>query len=309
MIRSWDRKFNYPCDDGALRVKTYNLSTLQLDSRINNTCSHIIKISAGVMIVASILIVAGCSNNEPEAQIERSAEELYNIALDTATTGDISDASAQFDEVERQHPYSKWATRSQLLSAWSLYQDNKYDAAIVALNRFIELNPAHENIDYAYYLRGMSYYEQIVDVERDAGMTELAKEAFEALVNRFPNSEYSRDGLLKIDLTNSHLAGKEMSVGRFYMEREHYDAAIRRFRNVIREYDTSNQVPEALYRMVESYLALGLDQEAERASAVLSYNFPDSIWTTRMARLIDDPEINHDPSLITNLFERVTEIF
>jgi outer membrane protein assembly factor BamD len=195
------------------------------------------------------------------------------------------------------------------MSAWALYQDNNFDAAIVALDRFIELNPAHENVDYAHYLKGMSYYEQIVDVERDAGMTELAKEAFEALLNRFPNSEYSRDGQLKIDLANSHLAGKEMSVGRFYMQRQHYDAALRRFENVIREYDTSNQVPEALFRMVESYLALGLDQEADRAGAVLKFNYPDSIWMARMTRLIGDPETNHEPGLFTSLLGKVTEIF
>ena len=261
------------------------------------------------VLIATALGLSACATPAPEVQIERSAEELYNIALNTATTGDISEASAQFDEVERQHPYSKWATRSQLMSAWALYQANNYEAAVLALDRFIELNPAHENVDYAYYLKAMSYYERIVDVERDAGMTQLAREAFEALLNRFPNSEYSRDGQLKLDLTISHLAGKEMAVGRFYMQREHYDAALRRFSSVVETYETSNQVPEALYRMVESYLALGLDQEAERAGSVLKFNFPDSIWTSRMIRLIGDPETDHEPGLFTILFEKATEIF
>ena len=258
---------------------------------------------------AAALVLMGCAEPQQEVQIEMSAEDLYNIALNTATTGDIQEAPAKFDEVERQHPYSRWATRSQLMSAWSLYQGNNYEAAVVALDRFIELNPAHENIDYAYYLKAMSYYEQIVDVERDAGMTNLAKDAFEALLNRFPNSEYSRDGQLKLDLTRSHLAGKQMAVGRFYMKREHYDAALRRFSSVIENYQTSNQVPEALYRMVESYLALGLDIEAERSGAVLKYNYPDSIWTKRMIRVIGDPEIDHEPGLFKSLYERATEIF
>ncbi len=263
-----------------------------------------------ITLIAAVLAVAGCAdNNAPEVQIERSAEELYNIALNTATLGDISQASTQFDEVERQHPYSKWATRSQLMSAWSLYQANNYDAAVIAIDRFIELNPAHEDVDYAYYLKGMSYYERIVDVERDAGMTALAQEAFEALLKRFPNSEYSRDGQLKLDLTRSHLAGKQMAVGRFYMSREHYDAAIRRFTTVIVEFQTSNQVPEALFRIVESYLALALDNEAERTGAVLKYNFPDSIWTTRMIRLIGDPETDHEPGLFTVIVKKATEIF
>ena len=248
---------------------------------------------ARLCLIAFAFVAVGCAaSDDSQVQIERSAEELYNIALDTATNGDIDEASALFDEVERQHPYSRWATRSQLMSAWALYQSNNYDAAVAALERFIELNPAHENVDYAYYLRAMSYYEQIVDVERDAGMTSLAQDAFEALLNRFPNSQYSRDGQLKLDLTRSHLAGKEMAVGRFYMQRQHYDAALRRFNTVIQDYETSNQVPEALYRMVESYLALGLDEEAERSGAVLRYNFPDSIWTARMAQIIQNPENN-----------------
>ena len=262
-----------------------------------------------MVVITAGLGLAACSTPDSNVQIERSAEELYNIALNTATGGDISEASAQFDEVERQHPYSKWATRSQLMSAWALYQSNNYPAAIPALDRFIELNPAHENVDYAYYLKAMSYYEQIVDVERDAGMTQLAQEAFQALLNRFPNSEYSRDGQLKLDLTNSHLAGKQMAVGRFYMEREHYDAAIRRFSTVIKDYETSNQVPEALYRMVESYLALGLDAEAERAGSVLKFNFPDSVWTERMIRVIGDPETDHEPGFFSTLYERATGIF
>ena len=282
----------FACDDGALSLRIFTKTQLR------------------ITVLAALLALAGCAdNNAPEVQIERSAEDLYNIALDTATTGDISAASPLFDEVERQHPYSKWATRSQLMSAWSLYQANNYEAAVIALDRFIELNPAHENVDYAYYLKGMSYYERIVDVERDAGMTELAQDAFEALLKRFPNSQYSRDGQLKLDLTTSHLAGKEMAVGRFYMGREHYDAAIRRYTKVIENFQTSNQVPEALYRIVESYLALGLDTEAERTGAVLRYNYPESIWTKRMIRLIGNPDIDHEPGLFTILAKRATEIF
>jgi len=256
------------------------------------------------------MIVASCSSGDDiPVQIERSAEDLYNEAMNEATNGTIEKASPLFDEVERQHPYSKWATRAQLMSAWALYESNQYPTAISALDRFIELNPAHEDIDYAYYLKAQSYYEQIVDVERDAGMTLLAREAFTALLNRFPESKYTRDARLKLDLTNSHLAGKEMAVGRFYLKRQHYDAAIRRFATVVKEYNTSNQVPEALYRMVEGYLALGLDEEAERSGAVLQYNYSDSIWTERMYLLIELPEKNHDPSLFDRLLEKATSVF
>ena len=261
-------------------------------------------------VFCAIIMLAGCAGGaDPLAQVERSVEELYNEALDTALNGDPHDAAALFDEVERQHPYSAWATRAQLMAAWALYQSNDYGAAIIALERFIELNPAHENADYAYYLRGQVYYEQIVDVERDASMTLNAKKAFEALINRFPESQYARDAQLKIDLTQSHLAGKEMAVGRFYLAAGHYDAALRRFAKVIELYETSNQVPEALYRSFEAYLALGLDEEARRSFAVLSYNFPDSIWNQRAQHLIENPSENYAPSFFDTLFGRAASWF
>ncbi|MCG8620946.1 MAG: outer membrane protein assembly factor BamD [Proteobacteria bacterium] len=238
--------------------------------------------------LALALTLAGCAATVEE-QVELPVDQLYNTALDEVIYGDITIAAPLFDEVERQHPYSDWAVRSQLLSAWSLYASNQYAPAIAAFDRFIELNPAHIYTDYAFYMKAQSYYEQIIDVERDASITRQAKEAFEALLNRFPNSRYARDSRLKLDLTLSHLAGKEMAVGRFYLKAGHFNAGLRRFEIVINDYQTSNQVPEALYRMVEGYLGLGLVGEAERTGAVLQYNYPYSIWTSRMRRLIDVP--------------------
>lgn len=270
------------------------------------------KARPGISLLAAVLtlgLLSACASDDGFEQVDRSAEELYNIALNEATNGELSKAPELFDEVERQHPYSKWATRAQLMSAWALYENNDYEAAVGALDRFVELNPAHEDVDYAFYLKAMSYYEQIVDVERDAGRTLQAKEAFEALLKRFPDSTYSRDGQLKLDLTQSHLAGKEMAVGRFYLKRGHYDAALRRFSTVVRDFETSNQIPEALYRMVEAFLALGIDVEAERAGAVLQYNYPTSIWTERMLRLIDAPETNHDPALLEQILDRAKNLF
>ena len=263
------------------------------------------------MALAALALGLVACSSDPDLPPEesRSAEELYNAALEEVSTGSIDKAAPLFDEVERQHPYSRLATRSQLMSAWALYESNSYSAAIAALERFIELNPAHPDVDYALYLKAQSYYERIVDVERDAGMTVLAKESFEALLNRFPHSEYARDAKLKVDLTLSHLAGKEMAVGRFYLQRGHYDAALRRFAVVVRDYDRSNQTPEALYRMVEAYLALGLDSEAERSAAVLNHNYPDSVWTGRMFTLIEDPLANHDPSLIESLVDKAGSLF
>ena len=218
-------------------------------------------------------------------------------------------AAPKFEEVERQHPYSALAVRSQIMAAWSFYEGNDYDRATAALNRFIELNPASEFVEYAFYLKALSYYEQIVDVERDATMTRLAMQAFEELVRRFPNSTYARDAQLKIDLTRSHLAGKEMAVGRYYLNNQFYSAALSRFHIVIETYDTTNQVPEALQRSAEAYLALGLTEEASRMQQVAVYNYPDSIWTKRLNELIADPEKPAQKSLLVRSVNAVTSIF
>ena len=164
------------------------------------------------------------------------------------------------------------------MSAYAFYEANDYDEAIAAAQRFIELHPGNADVPYAYYLVGISYYEQISDVGRDQKMTEQALAAFDELVRRFPDSKYARDAELKADLTRDHLAGKEMSIGRYYLRRGQYVAAINRFRNVVERYQTTTHVPEALHRLTEAYLALGLDEEAQKNAAVLGYNFPSSEW-------------------------------
>ena len=255
------------------------------------------------------LVLAGCAADDIPEQVERPVDELYNDALDTALRGDTKEAAPKFEEVERQHPYSNLAVQAQVMAAWSFYQNNNYPRAIASLERFIELNPADERVEYAYYLIALSYYEQIVDVERDAEMTRLSLAAFEELQRRFPDGVYSRDAALKIDLTRSHLAGKEMAVGRFYVQSQHYGAAIQRFQSVVRNYDTTNQVPEALYRMVEAYLALGLIDEAGRVGTVAVYNYPDSIWTKRLKELQADPNRQLPKGLFERAIDRMTSIF
>ncbi len=262
------------------------------------------------LIAGACLLLAGCADNTDTAvQVEQPVEVLYRDALNTALAGDSKEAAPKFEEVERQHPYSELATRAQIMAAWSFYQANDYPRAEAALDRFVELNPADPLADYAYYLKALCYYEQIVDVERDAEMTKMALAAFEELIRRFPNGRYARDAQLKVDLTKSHLAGKEMAVGRFYQSREFYTAAIRRFKTVIKQYDTTNQVPEALYRLGESYLALGLVDEAERFYVVAAYNYPDSIWTSRLNSLRADPEKPPAPGLFERSINSITTIF
>ena len=212
------------------------------------------------LVMTTALGACSTSNKDEElaSQIEQPVDQLYNDALNTALAGKMELAAPKFEEVERQHPYSTWAVKAQIMAAWSFYEANDYAKAEASLERFIQLYPADPLTEYAYYLKALVFYEQIVDVERDADMTGRALLAFEDLLRRYPTSPYSRDAQLKSELTRSHLAGKEMAVGRFYLEQEHYAAALTRFAYVIRDYDRTNQVPEALYRMAESYLSLGL---------------------------------------------------
>jgi len=229
-----------------------------------------------VLLVATGL--AACSSDDEITYEERPVEEIYNAAVDLMADGSLASAATQFEEVERQHPYSVWATRAQLMAAYAYYRQTRYDEAINSLNRFIELNPGHPDAPYAYYLKALSNYERISDVGRDQKITQNALNGLREVVQRFPDSEYARDARLKIDLTRNHLAGKEMEIGRFYQRRNEHLAAINRFRTVVELYETTDQVPEALHRLTESYVALGMTQEAQRTASVLGHNYPGSDW-------------------------------
>ena len=205
-------------------------------------------------------------------------EQLYNNGVDALNARRFSTADDQFNAVEQNYPYSSWAVNSQLMSGYSAYLQNDYTKAIGTLDRFIQLHPAHRDIAYAYYLRALCYYEQIADIQRDQRGTEQAMNALREVVNRFPDSTYARDAKLKIDLCFDHLAGKEMEVGRFYQQQHLYEAAIGRFQRVVDDYQTTNHVPEALARLTEVYLALGLKDQARKTAAVLGYNYPGSEW-------------------------------
>ena len=262
-----------------------------------------------IVPLSMMALLSACSGSEEEAQIEQPVDELYNLALDTALSGDTKAAAPLFEEVERQHPYSIWAVRAQIMAAWSFYNDNDYPQAVATLNRFIELYPADPLTEYAYYLQALCYYEQIVDVERDADMTYKALNAFEDLLRRYPDGAYARDAQLKADLARSHLAGKEMAVARFYLNQGHYSAAIKRFAIVLRDYDRTNQVPEALYRMGEAYLSLSLTEEAMRVLQVAEYNYPESIWTKRLIEVVDNPSRSGPQGIIESLADRALSLF
>lgn len=254
-----------------------------MTNRIANSCHKRLWLS-GALLAAMVL--AGCSTDEPD-YVERPVEELYNEAVDAVESEDYNQAADLFLEVERQHPYSIWATKAQLMSAFSYYSNGQYDDAILSVDRFIQLHPGNRDVGYAYYLKALSYYEQITDVGRDQRNTEQALVSLEEVIRRFPNSVYARDAGLKLDLTRDHLAGKEMEVGRYYHERFNYLAAINRYRNVIENYQTTTHVPEALHRLSEAYVAMGIEPEARANAAVLGYNFPGSEWYLDSYELVE----------------------
>ncbi|MEE2997050.1 MAG: outer membrane protein assembly factor BamD [Pseudomonadota bacterium] len=230
--------------------------------------------------IAVFLLLAACGSNDSDkkAYVEEKVEPLYNDATNSLQAEEYLNAAKAFEEVERQHPYSVWAIKAKLMAAYSHYQANKYEEAVIGLDRYIRLHPGNRDVSYAYYLKSLCYYERISDVSRDQRITQQALDALTEVVRRFPDSAYARDAKLKIDLTRDHLAGKHMEVGRYYHDRGHYLAAINRFRKVIDNYQTSTNVPEALHRLVEAYTALGITDEANKVAAVLGHNYPGSEW-------------------------------
>ena len=261
---------------------------------------------AGLFLMA---VVAGCNTGrEEDAYLERPVENLYNEAMDQLIAGQYDVAALTFDEVERQHPYSIWATRAQLMTAFSHYQANNFDDAIIAAQRYIQLHPGSPDVSYAYYVVGVSYYEQIVDVGRDQQFTKLALNGLDEITRRFPGSEYARDARLKIDLTRDHLAGKEMEIGRYYQRRGEDLAALNRFKQAIVNFQTTSHVPEALHRLTESYLVLGLETEAQSSAAVLGFNYPGSNWYSDAYQLLrgqDLEPLEDEGSFISRTFRRV----
>ncbi len=230
--------------------------------------------------LALALGVAGCASKDDDDDTisVEPADKLYNDGLALANRGRYSAASSKFEEVDRSHPYSKWAKKSLVMITFTSYEAGDYDTAIQAGRRFVTLHPSSPDAAYAYYLIGQSYLNQMQDVSRDQERTERALAAFNEVVTQFPESEYAEDSRLKIRVTRDQLAGKVMQIGRYYLERRNYVGAINRFREVITEHQTTRHVEEALMRLTEAYMALGVVNEAQTAAAVLGHNFPDSKW-------------------------------
>lgn len=269
--------------------------------------------TATLLVCALPVLLAGCEtlssitpwNTRSEDLLAREdpstvpVEELYGRGVDALNAGKYTTAGRQFDLVEQTYPYASLATNALLMQAYSAYLENKYALAIGAVDRFIQLHPSSRDIAYAYYLRGLCFYEQIADVKRDQKGTTEAMGALQEVVNRFPDSSYARDARLKIDLARDHLAGKEMEIGRWYENQKIYGAAIGRFQRVVDEFQTTNHVAEALHRLTEIYLMLGLTDQATKTAAVLGHNYPGSKWYQESyARLAEVGQVPDAPTAI-----------
>ncbi|MEQ1497916.1 MAG: outer membrane protein assembly factor BamD [Novosphingobium sp.] len=248
------------------------------------------KIALCAAAVAALMLTAGCAGGrggpKDTAFIARDVDTLYAAAKERLDRGQPMIAAALFDEVERQHPYSPWARRAQLMSSFSYYLAKDYNKSIQAGQRFLSINPGNRDAPYAYYLIALCYYEQISDVDRDQKITLQAKSALNEVVRRFPNTRYAADAQIKLDLVNDHLAGKEMQIGRYYEKTGRWLAASLRFRNVVQNYQTTSHTAEALFRLVETSLALGVPDEALKYAAVLGANYPGSKWYEKAYELL-----------------------
>lgn len=227
--------------------------------------------------LAALFLCSACSDMD-ENYADKKVEDIYAEAMKNLEDKSYKKAAKVFGEVERNYPYSDLAIKSQLYSAYAYYEAGKYDESSEAFSFFVQLHPSHDEVPYAIYMMGMCAYEQVPILERDQESADTAITYFRDLIARFPHSDYAKDAKLKIDLVNDHLAAKEMNVGRYYMTRYSYVAAANRFKNVVDHFQRTNQVPEALYRLVEAYLALGLKDQAQAHAAILGHNYEKSPW-------------------------------
>lgn len=241
-----------------------------------------------VLLCATLLSLTSCKNDKEDVYEEKPVAELYDKGTKELKDKNYKAAAKNYEEVIRQHPYSNYATRAHIMAAYAHYRGGAYEEAISSTNSFIQLYPANKHAPYAYYLKGLCYYNQISSVERDQKLTEAAEQVFKELVARFPFSEYARDAKLKLDLTREHIAGSHMEIGRFYQKQNLPISALGRFRTVVQNYDQSTHTPEALYRLVEVNLNLGILKEAQASAAVLGYNYPKNKWYRKAYKLLED---------------------
>ncbi|GAA6207229.1 outer membrane protein assembly factor BamD [Cognatishimia sp. WU-CL00825] len=246
----------------------------------------------GAMLLSAI-VLAGCGNGAADQTLfgsvpleNFSAEQIFGRAEFELERSKPDDAAFYFSEVERLYPYSDWAKRALIMQAFAYHRDKDYENSRSAAQRFIDFYPQDDDAAYAQYLLALSYYDQIDEVGRDQGLTFLALQSLRKIIETYPDSEYARSSVLKFDLAFDHLASKEMEIGRYYLKRDHFAASVNRFRVVVEDFQTTTHTPEALHRLVEAYLSLGLTDEAQTAGAILGHNFQSTEWYEESYRLL-----------------------
>ena len=269
-------------------------------------------LKASLAAAIALMAVSACASNsrqEDLAYIERPVETIYNEAVYSLNRNMWAVSAAQFDEVQRQHPYSPWAQRAMLMSAYARYRARNFEKAVSSAQDYIALHPGGDGAPYAYYLVAISHFDQIIDVGRDQARSHLALRALEEVIARYPRSDYARDAELKLDMVRDQLAGKEMEVGRYYLNRSEHLAAINRFKKVITDYQTTSHAPEAMHRLVEAYLSIGLTGQAQQTAAVLGHNYPGSEWYSDSYALMQGQGVTlpekPDAKAGFNMFERI----
>lgn len=230
------------------------------------------------LLIMTLAILISCKSDKEDKLSKLTPEQLYSSGMTHLRKQEYKQSVSYFERINQEYPYSPLAANSQLMESYAYYRIRKYEEAIAALDDYINLYPGERNVEYAYYLRALCYYDEIVSIKLDQSITEKAKEALTEVINRFPDSEYARDARFKINLVLDHLAGKEMEIGRFYLKKGDIIAAINRFKLVVDDYQTTTHIEEALYRLTYCYLSLGIESEAKRYAAVLGNNYPDSRW-------------------------------
>ncbi|MBB3932908.1 outer membrane protein assembly factor BamD [Kaistia hirudinis] len=281
-----------------------------------NTLGRASSVALRAALIVCMITLAGCSSfgnifgekDKPE-EPDVPAGELYNQALFLMQEGKLRQAVKRFDEVDKQHPYTEWARKALIMSAFSNYRLGRYDDCIESAKRYLSLYPSSKDAAYAQYMIGQSYFKQIPDVTRDQESTQRALDAMQLVIDRYPDSEYVDDAQKDILVARDQLAGKEMQIGRYYLERKEYAAAINRFKIVVQEYANTRQVEEALYRLTAAYYAMGIVPEAQTAAAVLGHNFPDSPWYKDAYKLLQEGGVSpqeNKGSWISKAFSLVT---
>ena len=252
-------------------------------NRIKNPLSPLI-------FLLILMLFSNCSEGPVDinkvTSEDRAAEEIYNSGEKYILRNRYGDAAEKFKEVERLYPYSDWAKRALIMQVYAFHKDRSYEELVSAANRFIEFHPSDKDVPYAYYLVGLSYYDQVLAIGRDQELAKEALKVFALIADEYPQSEYAANSQIRFNFLRDHLASKEMEVGRYYLKRSHYVPAINRFRGVIEEFSTTSQVPEALHRLVEAYLSLGFTDEAQTAGAILGHNYKSTDWYDRTYQLL-----------------------